>query len=172
MTTPQTSRKVKNVPVPSSIADEIVSVLEYQLAGFRTIHDITIRMKELFSESDSVTLAKGLQERAASLERIQESEKRLKELKLQWRASSGLPPTTQDARIGTLVDECQAVIGEIVELDRSLHQTALARQTVIEAELTESHQRRRPLTAYLGNPLPTATYSIPVSGRNVHFPEV
>jgi len=165
------NRTFPRVP-PSETTAEIVAILETQLDAFRSIYDITARMRERLLESDgSVTLKNGVQERAAYLERAREYEKKLQELKLQWEARCSVPATEYDARIAELLQNCQEVIGRIVETDRALHQAATGRQAAIQSELAQIHQRRHPLAAYFATPAIPATYSVPVAGANVHFPK-
>lgn len=155
--------------VIAETADELIVVLEAQLGAFRSIYEITSRVRERFVKAGSAVLKEGIHERAAYLERVLELEKKLKELKLQWNAYRDIAAAEHDARISELVDECQKVIGQIVETDRSLHQAATARQQSLQTDLAEMHQRRQPLAAYLATPALSTSYSVPVSGRNVHF---
>ena len=157
--------------VLSNTADEILAILEAQLSAFRSIYDISVCMKERFAQSGGEALKDGLQKRSVYLEHAQELERELKSLKLEWNAFSDVPLTEQDARINQLVDDCQKVIGQIVELDRSLNQAATAKQKILQSSLAGIHQRRQPLATYLGAPALSSSYSIPVSGRNVHFSE-
>jgi hypothetical protein len=163
------NRTFPRIP-PSETTAEIVAVLETQLDAFRSIYDITARLRERFLESDaSAALSQGVRERAVHLERAREYEKRLQELKLQWEARCSVPATEYDARIAELLRNCQEVIGRIVETDRALNQAATGRQAAIQSELAQIHQRRHPLAAYFATPALPATYSVPVTGANVHF---
>jgi len=155
--------------VIADTGDELIAVLEAQLGAFRSIYEITSRIRERLVKSGSAVLKEGIHERSAYLERALELEKKLKELKLQWNAYRDIAAADHDARISELVDECQKVIGQIVEIDRSLHQAATVRQQALQTDLAEMHQRRQPLAAYLATPALSTSYSVPVSGRNVHF---
>ena len=141
--------------------DEVVAVLETRLSAFRSIYEITSRMKEKFAQPDAAVLKSGLQERKAHLERAHKLESQLQGLKKQWQSSN------PGERISNLVDECQAVINKIVDLDMALHRDASSKQAVIKSELAETRQRRQPIASYLATPVMTASYSVPVAGSSV-----
>lgn len=145
----------------ANCTDEVVVVLETQLSAFRSIHEITTRMREKFAEPDAAVLKSGLQERKAHLERAHKLEVQLRDLNKQWQSAR------QDERVSKLVDECQAVINKIVDLDMALHRDASSKQVAIKAELAETRQRRQPIASYLASPVMTASYSVPVAGRSV-----
>lgn len=156
-------------PILFNTADEIVTVLESQLEGFRSLHAITCQMKEKFARSGGAALARGLQERNTCLEQIRQYEQKLNTLKLQWRTYSDVPAMEQDERIQRLVEECQSIITQITEMDQALHASASERRRAIQVDLAEMHQRRQPLTAYLTHRPASTTHTIPVSGHSVDF---
>ncbi|MDP7128927.1 MAG: hypothetical protein QF437_00450 [Planctomycetota bacterium] len=153
----QTDRSVSK----NNRTEDVVSILETQLGAFRSIYEITSRMRDKFARSDVNVLKNGLQERKAHLENAHKLESQLRELKREWEA------TSRDARVSELVDECQKVINKIVDLDMALHRDASHQQRVIKAELSETHQRRQPIATYLATPAISASYSVPVAGRSV-----
>lgn len=144
---------------------ELIAVLEHQLAGFRTLHQVTARLSEQFAQAGSAALAEGLQQRALHLQRLQESEEKLQALTAQWAAS----PDAPESRVHELLQACQEAIHQIVELDRKLHRTASTRQRGLQQELAGLHQRRRPISVYLDTTAPAPAAAPPFAGRNVHF---
>jgi len=169
--TPQANKSSSPLPLPDA-AEDLVAILETQLGAFRSIYDITTRIQKQFGQADaSVALKEGIQKRAAHLERAQDYAGKLKDLKLQWEAQNDRSASGHDSRIQQLINECQEVIGKIVETDNALHRTASDRQKAIRAELAQNHRRRQPLAAYFATPALSECYSVPISGKNVHFPE-
>jgi len=162
-----------SVPLPlPDAAEDLIAILETQLGAFRSIYDITVRMQKQFGPANaSIALKEGLQKRAAHLERARDYAEKLRELKRQWEAQSNRSAGGHDSRIQQLISECQEVIGKIVETDHALHRTAADCQKAIRAELAQNHQRRQPLAAYFAAPALSESYSVPISGKNVHFPE-
>jgi len=153
----QTDRSVSK----NNHTEDVVSILETQLSAFRSIYDITARMRDKFAQSDANVLKNGIQERRVHLEHAHNLELQLRELKREWEA------TSPDSRVGALVDECQKVINKIVDLDMAMHRDASHQQRTIKAELSESRQRRQPIATYLATPAISASYSVPVAGRSV-----
>jgi hypothetical protein len=155
----------------TELAEAVISILEHQLEGFRSIHEVTTRMHEKFAQSGSGALSEGVLQRSTQLQHIQESEKKLQALKAQWAASLEGHGMSEDVRVRALIDACQEMVRRIVELDCRMYQVASKRQRFLQAELAGVHQHRRPITAYLDTTTPSAACSVPVAGRNVHFPK-